>query len=190
METEMTAKSTEQTVKALNELTRILAPLNPEERRRAISATMVVLGDAPPGSGSGPGTHSTENGAFDSKINIWMEKNALKAEDLQQSFSFENGKVEVIATEMPGKSKSQKTLHAYLLAGLRVFLESGQSAFTDAEARELCEKSGCYDQPHHSEYLKSFKNLISGSKAAGWKINNPGLAEAAKIVKLLASNDT
>ena len=56
---------------------------------------------------------------------------------------------------------------------------TGEATFADKDAREVCNKVGCYDSPNHSNYMKAFGNLTVGAKDTGWKLSNPGLLEAA-----------
>src|SRR5688572_11833212 len=120
----------------------------------------------------------------------WLRKNAISREQLDHIFMIGDESIDVIAA-MPGKGKRQQTIQAYVICGLRSFLGSGDAAFSDKQARDLCVKTGCYDSPNHATYMKDFGNWISGRKDSGWRLTNPGLNEAARLVKLLTehSND-
>jgi len=173
---------------AIPKLVEVLAPLSAEDRRRAISAAMIIFGDSPSSTIGGTRRiteHLEASGGISGKAITWMEKNSITHEQLEHCFSIEDDSVDVIAARMPSNSKRQQTVEAYIMCGLKSFLKAGELTFTDAEGRELCDKFGCYDIPNHSNYTKAFGNFITGSKDAGWKLTNPGLSEAAKIVKLL-----
>jgi hypothetical protein len=125
------------------------------------------------------------SGGISGKAIVWMKKNSITRDQLEHVFSVEDNSIDVIAARMPANGKRQQTLQAYVICGLKTFLRTGEPAFTDSEARELCSKVGCYDVANHSNYRKAFGNLLNGSKDSGWKLTNPGLSEAVKIVKAL-----
>ena len=177
-------------LEAIPQLVRVLTPLSPDDRRRAISATMVLFGQPPPVQ-LGSFKASVHEEQIDSveglsaKASSWMKKYGIAREQLDHVFSIEADSVDVIAARMPATGKRQQTVQAYVICGLKSFLKTGEPAFTDTEARELCSKFGCYDVANHSNYRKAFGNLLSGTKDSGWKLTNPGLSEAAKFVKQL-----
>jgi hypothetical protein len=192
-----TQKSESKTaVEALPELVQLLSSLTAPEREKAISAAKILLGS----SASSP--NSTLHGQVDldlagsaidgvaSKAASWLQKNHLTRDQLDQVFSIDDKTFDVIAAKMPGKSKRQQTVEAYIICGLKSFLQTGEPNFTDKEGRQLCQKVGCYDQPNHHNYLKAFGNRIGGSKDSGWKLTNPGLTDAAQLIKQLAGNNT
>lgn len=181
-------------VEAVGQLVALLQSLNSEERRKAISAALILLGDqlsaVPVGTRSGGGQGYQPNGesveGLSPKASTWATKNGITNEQLDHIFAIDGKVIEVIAAKLPGKSKRQQTVEAYILGGLQSFLKAGEPTFTDKEARDICVKVGCYDQGNHFNYVKALKNLVSGSKETGWKLSNPGLVEAAKLVKTLA----
>jgi hypothetical protein len=180
-------------VEATTKIVEILTPLPSEQRQRAISAAMVLLGDPPPrlaapGHASPPLAAPQSLDGISSRASVWADKSGLTREQLDQVFSIEKEAVDVIASDLPGKGKRTKTTQAYILCGVRTFLLSGELSFTDKDARDLCSKVGCYDSPNHALYIKGFGNLLTGSKDTGWKLTNPGLSEAAKIIKALTNN--
>lgn len=192
-------------VEAVARLVQLLTPLSPEERERALSAAFILMGQplgqqargastsaqvpVLPAAPSAPPPHSATPG-LSPKAETWLTKNQLTIEQLEHVFSIDASGIEVIAAHLPGKSKRQQTYQSYLLCGLKSFLLTGEMGFVDKDAREICGKVGCYDSPNHSNYMKAFGNAISGSKDVGWRITNPGLVEAAKVVKSLSpTND-
>jgi hypothetical protein len=175
---------------AVPKLVEVLTPLSAEDRQRAISATMILFGQPPATSIAfskleAHKEHLEPSGGISGKAIGWMKKNSITQEQLEHSFCIETDSIDVIAARMPAKGKRQQTVQAYVICGLKSFLKTGDPAFTDAEGRELCGKVGCYDVANHSNYRKAFGNWFSGSKESGWRLSNPGLSEAAKIVKLL-----
>lgn len=177
-------------LEAVPKLVQVLTPLSPEDRHRAISATMILFGQPAPSQVAllKPPVREeqvTSEEGVSAKASSWMKKYGITREQLDHVFSIEVDSVDVIAARMPANGKRQQTVQAYVICGLKSFLKTGEPAFTDAEARELCSKVGCYDVANHSNYRKAFGNLLSGTKDSGWKLTNPGLNEAAKFVKQL-----
>jgi hypothetical protein len=176
---------------AVVKLEQILRPLVPEDRQRAVTAAMTLFGDVPV---SAKRTNQEEppqsEGGISGKAVAWMKKNGITREQLEHVFSIDNDAIDVIASKMPGKSKRQQTVQAYVICGLRSFLLNGELGFTDKDTRDLCNKVGCYDSANHSNYIRALGNLVSGTKDAGWKLTNPGLNECAKIVRELTSAAT
>lgn len=142
------------------------APANPDSK---ITANIVIL----PGEG------------VSDRASIWMRQNQISREQLDQIFSIEMNPVELIAPSLPGDSKRKQAVQAYIMCGMCSFIRSGELTFTDANARALCERIGCFDSGNHTNVIRAFGNLITGSKDAGWRLTNPGLSEAAKIIKQL-----
>jgi hypothetical protein len=183
---------------ATPKLVQLLTPLTPEGRQRAIASALMVFGeslssatrqkdkDADVVSGS----HAAAGEGICQKAAAWMKKNALSREQLEHAFSIDRDSIDVIASQMPQKTVSKQVVQAYVICGVAAFLKTGELAFTDKDARRLCEKVGAYDQANHATYTKKFANLITGSKEAGWKLTNPGLSEGVKIIKELVPEPT
>jgi len=175
---------------AVPKLVQILTPLSPDERQRAISAVMSLFGQPISSLGESRKDSATDEtpttvDGIHGKASGWMRKTGVTQAQLEHVFSIEPDAIDVIAAKLPGKSKRQQTVQAYLVCGLKSFLRIGDATFADKDAREICTKVGCYDSANHSNYLKAFGNLIGGTKDAGWRLSNPGLAEAAKVVNEL-----
>jgi hypothetical protein len=179
-------------VQVVPKLVELLGALSAEERDRAVSAAMILLGhsralesDLHNTTGPSKPRHSPD-GDISAKADTWMTRNAIPREDLDELFSIDADGIHVIAAKMPGKSKRQQTIAAYVICGLSSFIAKGDPSFSDKDARALCQKIGCYDTPNHFNYVKGLGNFVSGSKEAGWKLTNPGLNRAAQIVRELA----
>ncbi|HWY71986.1 MAG TPA: hypothetical protein VNX88_25185 [Terriglobales bacterium] len=178
------------TTEIVAEIVELLTPIESPERLRVIQASLTLLGEAfPPGSfkvvedravlTDTEEAHST----LPARAQAWMKQNSVSLDELQQVFHFENGTADVIAGDVPGKSKKEKTYNAYVLAGLASLLSIGNPNFDDKSGRALCERLGCYDAPNHSTHMKEKGNEFTGSKDKGWGLTAPGLKRAAALVK-------
>lgn len=188
----MSSEPNNPSVEAALKLVQLLAPLTHEERDRAIAAAKILLGHPTsstptPAPAQEPGGIS-DNGSVSPKASAWMKKHSITRDQLEQVFAIDGNMIDVIASSMPGTSKRQQTVEAYVICGLKSFLQSGEPGFTDKEAREVCVRVGCYDTPNHSNYIKALGNLATGSKESGWKLSNPGISKAAEIVKELTQD--
>lgn len=182
--------STKNLVTVVPKLVQLLEPLTPDERQRAIGAAMILFGQSVPAQGGnqsgGQGVEALEVGeGICTKAASWMKKNAITREQIDHVFSIEADSIDVIAARMPESGKRKQTTQAYVLCGVRSFLRNGDVNFTDADAREICNRVGCFDGPNHASYTTGFGNLITGSKDSGWKLTNPGLSVGAQIIKQL-----
>lgn len=172
----------------------LLTPLSSEDRARVISASRTLLGE--PGvdgmhrgdAGAGePGVVEEAALTATGKAKTWQKQNAITADQLGQVFHSADGKTDVIAAEIPGKNKKEKTLNAYVLSGIKGLLSSGEAKFTDKDARELCTSAGCYDSANHASTLKDKGNWFTGTKEKGWTLTAPGLKHGAQLVKGLTA---
>jgi hypothetical protein len=176
-------------VDAMTKLVEILTPLPSEERARVIRAALVLLGEAQSEPPSIADTTGGPEGRLDEHIQLppraraWIKQNGISDAELQQVFLIADGRVEVIASHMPGKNKKEQTHNAYILTGIGELLLTGNASFLDKSARALCESSGCYDRPNHSANVKERGNEFSGTKERGWVLTAPGLKRAAEIIK-------
>jgi hypothetical protein len=184
-----------QLAEAVGKIVDVLSPLASEERTRVVSAALTLLGEASGASGirfngiqpngKPPLDEETEASEFGltSPVKTWLKKVKLEGSLLEEYFHFDQGKVQPIA--LPGNASKRITqvVNTYLVQGLSSYLASGEPAFSDTDARKLCEHFGCYDHTNHAKYLKEFGNKITGSKASGWKLTAPGLSAAAELIK-------
>lgn len=176
----------------------VLEPLESDERRRAISAALTLLGEIMPEGEGGPNTKGNDKAetrnsgptnlpeGLSAKASNWVKQNNLTTTQIEQVFDITAEGATVIASEMPGKSKREQTHNAYVLQGLSRFLASGDPSFDDKSARKVCEDSGCYDRANHSTIMGDIGNLVTGSKKTGWKLTAPGLKRGAELVKQLS----
>jgi hypothetical protein len=181
------------TTEIVAEIVDLLTPVDSVERLRIIKASLTLLGetnptDARPGSDGAGSEVDGEASGMQARARAWMKQPLITIEELQQVFHFENGTAEIIAGDIPGKNKKEKTLNAYVLTGLGKFLSTGASAFDDKSARALCVASGCYDDSNHSSIIKEKGNEFAGTKDSGWTLTAPGLKRAAALVKDIAKS--
>lgn len=99
----MTAKTTEVVTKFYE----LMEPLSSDDRRKVISAGMTLLGDAPASEKASSETNGID-GTLPSRAQTWAKQNGVSDDDLAQVFHISNGTVEIIAPEIPGKSKRSK----------------------------------------------------------------------------------
>jgi hypothetical protein len=171
----------------------VLTTFNSEERLRIVRASLTLLGDdfnppVTPSRGSkgpeqGGNNGDDEASEVHSLAQQWMKRNGVTLDQLEHCFHFDQGQVIPIALPGNATSKREQTANAYLAVGLAHYLANGDASFSDADARKLCEQSGCYDNANHTKSVKALKNRVTGSKSAGWKLTAPGLSAAAELVK-------
>lgn len=175
----------------------LLLPLDSDERMRVISSTLTLLGEQQAGVTLGhgrtpsqesfgtPGLLSTAEGANpDVRVQRWMSQNGVPQSKLEEVFHLAGDSVELIASDVPGKSKREKTVNCYLLVGLRAFL-SGAAKFSDNEALAFCQHMKAYDRNNHTENRKALGNKVSGGRAEGFTLSAPGLRAAAELLREL-----
>ena len=180
------------------EIFALLEPLTSEDRHKVINGSLVLLGEASQGGtrglgGSGParqpadegGKHDPDLGGLPPRVANWMSQNGLTTAQIERVFDIAADGVTVIASEAPGTDAKNKTRNAYVLQGVSHFLASGDSTFDDKSARKVCEDLGCYNKTNHATYMKDKGNVLTGSKAGGWKLTAPGLKHGADLVKEL-----
>jgi hypothetical protein len=162
----------------------LLTPLSSEDRQRLVGATLTFLGENSAISKRADGSEdAVDEGSLPPRASTWRKQNGLSMEQINQVFHIIGDKVEVL--EVPGASNKEKTINAYVLAGLGRYLVSGDPRFDDKFARDVCSTAGCYDGTNHSTILKTRGNLFTGDKGAGWTLTSPGLKQAADLVKAL-----
>lgn len=186
--------SSKKPAEVTSEIVDLLTPLSSDDRNRVVRAALLLLGETAvvethkAGGGGAASGNESENG-LPPKAQIWMKQNGITVEQIQHSFHLDGGDVTVIAPDIPGKNKKEKTLNAYVLTGLSKLFAAGDSSFDDKSARELCISSGCYDSSNHAAIMKDKGNAFTGTKDGGWALTAPGLKLGADIVKGLAGKN-
>jgi hypothetical protein len=184
--------------KLVGDIVDLLLPLSPEDRNRVLRASLVLLGDtadpirdvlssSPPS--DAPVTMNSSDFPLSTKAMRWTKQNGITVDQLSHLFHAAEGKLEIIAVDIPGKNNKEKVLNAYLLVGLSKFLETGTSDFDDATGRALCQSLGILNTKHHAEAFRGI-NEVTGSPSKGWTLTAPGLKRAALLViDLSQTND-
>ena len=164
-----------------------LSPLGSDDRRRAVRAAMMLLGDEAlePEVGQVDEAHSEDISAFPPRVRTWMRQNDLSIAAVQNTFHIEHGAAEFIG-EVPGSTNKDKVRNAYVLTGISNFLGTGEQRFDDAAARALCERFGFYDSTNHSKYLRAGSEF-TGGRERGWTLTIPGLKAGANLIKEIGS---
>ena len=166
-----------------------LTPLTSEERKRVVRASLALLGEetikeSKYATGAEPDV-GEEGGSLPTRARVWMQQSDLSWDQVQQAFHVDGQTVEVIASEIPGKTNREKVRKAYVLAGIAQLLSIGEPKFTDKAARDLCETSGFYDSTNHAKYMKG-GNEFTGSRERGWTLTSPGLKAGAGVIREIA----
>jgi len=171
-------------MEAVGKIVEVLEPLEQGERERAIRLVLTYFGKAPK-----EDENAEQNGGGGEQIDTlnpaarqWLKQNQISTAELEQAFAEADGAVSIIG-EVMGKKKTEKTLNAYVLEGVRCLLSTGKPNFDDQSARSFCESSGCYDGANHAKTLKGKGNWFTGTKEKGWILTAPGLKHGAALVK-------
>ncbi len=160
---------------ALNAIVDALIPLQSLDRKRAVLGALHFLNEdwvplphkgESPGSLGPAGEKGDTNGPFPSAAHAWMAKNELVADEVEQVFAFDAGKINIIA-DLPGKSKRENTILIYILMGVGTYLQTGERRFSDEAAREACIQHNAYDLNNHSVTMKELKSELTGDKKEG-----------------------
>jgi hypothetical protein len=182
----------EDATQALTQIIKTLSPLSSEERHRTVDAAFKFLGEAPLSSGSGQAPAQQQaapknlaGGGHSGTKDTWMKQYGVNEDQLDHVFLFRaDGTFDI--HDVPGKTKKERTLNAYILTGVGVYLSSGSREFTDDQARGICDEMGCLDVANHASTLKGKGAEFNGDKTRGWTITNIGLKSGAALVKAVA----
>ena len=177
-------------IEVMGKIVELLTPLESEERMRIVAAALTLLGEKglPVGAKSATAEQDSDeqSASFPPRARTWMKQHGVTTEQVQQVFQVSGDNAEVIAASIPGKSKREQTLSAYILTGAGKLISTGEANFDDKSARALCEAAGCYDSPNHTAILRNKGNEFTGSKDKGWSLTSPGLKRAADMIKEIA----
>lgn len=175
---------------AMTKVVEVLSPLSSEERLRVVNASLALLGDGGTSAaaagftlgGAGANALTQHQPGISPQASAWMAKHNVTVSDLENWYHFDGGSVTPLVPANASK-RSQQAINTYLLLGFSKFLASGDAAFSDQDARQLCEHFGCYDHTNHAKIYKAFGNKITGSKSGGWKLTAPGINAAGALIK-------
>lgn len=175
-------------VEITSQLYGLLEPLNTEDRKRAVNAVLVLLGDSPIvptfvslGSESQVGTLANTPG-LGAKATQWIKQHKLTHEILEKCFYFQNGKADIHLNTIIGAGYREQTSNCYLLIGAKAFLESDNAVFSEADAIALCKHTGAYDKNNHTTHRKNLGMRIAGSRENGFSLTGPGIKAAAELI--------
>jgi hypothetical protein len=113
----------------------------------------------------------------------WMTRNALHPKALSAIFSLGVDEIDLVAKEVPGKSKKDKMHSVFLLKGVAAYLGGGVARFTHEQVKEACLHYGAYDSGNFATHLRSFAGDVSGDATGGYALTTRGLASATEMVK-------
>jgi hypothetical protein len=197
-ETESSGDAADADPQALARLIEVIRLFPKASRLRAVDAALTFLGETrePPRSRGSTSGNSRESFDLESegdatvvlsrRAQAWLAQNGLTGHSLEHVFHRTPLGVELIAHQLPGATNKERVLQCYLLTGARALIASGEPRFTDDDARAVCKDLGYYDQDNHAHYLKAIRNMLAGSKIAGFELTQPGLRAAADLIKRIA----
>jgi hypothetical protein len=168
-----------------------LTPLESEDRRRVIQASLMLLGESlvtsPERVAVDHANDSKDDVDLPPRARTWMRQNSLSTEQLHQIFHPSEDGMEIIVSNIPGKGNRERVRNAYILLGTARLVSSGDAKFEDKAARAVCERYGFFDRTNHMKYMKD-GNEFTGSKEKGWTLTAPGLKQAASIISELTKS--
>lgn len=174
-------------IEIVGSLVEQLTPLSSEDRQRVLQAVLALLGEKPsdPSAKSSPqqpvADAIVDGNDFPPRARTWMRQSQVSADLVHNLFHKGGSGLEIIASEIPGKTNREKVRNAYVLLGIARFLETGEGKFDDKPARALCERFGFFDGTNHMKYMKGSE--FAGNKDKGWTLTAPGLKRGAALVK-------
>lgn len=174
---------------------KVMSPLDADQRARVIKSVSALFGDFVPDAGkqSQHGTGASEQRLSDQRwkpqVAGWMKRNGIEERHLEQIFHVEGEQVSIIADVVPGESKREQTVNCYVLEGVRAYIETGSSKFSDEAADELCKRLGCRDKTNHATNRSSAGNKLTGDKRTGFTLVAPGLNYGATLIKSMAPSE-
>jgi hypothetical protein len=165
-------------------LYKLLEPLEPDMRRRALAGALGMLGEPVSAIAVSKKEAAVEVDCdYPARAATWMKQNGVSIEQLAHVFHGSD----LIAHQVPGSNKKEKTLNTYILTGIGQLVQTGEPRFDDSVAREACKSHGCYDSANHSNIIKARGNAFTGSKKSGWAVTTPSLKTGADLVKQIGS---
>lgn len=172
----------------------LLIPLEIGMRRRVLQSAATLLGDSEEitsMSKSHPNEESEDSESkFGPKAMRWAQKHGITSEMLDEIFYWSGGGVEIIASEVPGNSKREKTINCYLLSGIRGLLRYDSPSLEESEVVVVCKRLTAYDKNNHPAHRQAVGNRMSGAKPE-FNLTGPGEIAAAELIRQMTarSND-
>lgn len=173
----------------VGQLMQVLEPLQSLERKRAVGAALMLLGDAEvPEVRREEVPQDGDEGRFGerlgTKARAWMRQNGVSRAQLEPFFDLESDAAAVLGVPSMLPKKDQ-VIAAYLFMGIAALLSKGEPSFSDKDARELCASLGCYDVTNHSKSLHALGSRVI-RKNGDCRLTTPGLRDAAELLKRAA----
>jgi hypothetical protein len=129
-------------------------------------------------------------GGIPDGVKPFLTANAITTEVLQKVFNPAGPGAQLLASEIPGNSKSSQLVSLSLLLCVKQALESGAFVCTLKELRELAIHYDCYDSTNFSSTLKAKKNYYKPrEKGADLELSGPGHKRAGEIIKSIAASE-
>src|SRR5437667_236045 len=103
----------------MTKMVALLEPLEKDVRRRVIQATLTLLGDEGGSMSAITRTDVREDqakGKFPRRAESWMRQYELSEDELNHVFHVDGNHVEIVASQVAGKTNKERTLNAYLLS--------------------------------------------------------------------------
>jgi hypothetical protein len=181
---------------AASDLYNLLEPLEVAERSRVIQAALAMLGENSLTSSPLNSKQLKDEVIGQSlskpvgpKAERWIRQFKVDRSALDELYHIDDTTVDLISTDVPGKSTREKTVNCYLLVGIRNFLANDEPKFDDKEAVDFCQSVGAYDRNNHTSNRNSLGNLVSGNRANGFTLTIPGQREAAQLVRTMTNRE-
>lgn len=116
----------------------------------------------------------------------WITRNGIDISKLMAIFSLGIDEIDLVSKTIPGKGKSQRMRHVFLLKGIASYLGSGYAKFTHEQIKEACLHYGAWDGPNFAQNFKVMAAEVSGTKEIGYTLTAKGLSEATNLVKSMS----
>jgi hypothetical protein len=143
--------------------------------------------DQQAGGGGGGGVAP---GVVPDTIKPFLTANAITVEILEKVFHPTGPGAQLLASSLPGNSKSGKMISLSLLLCVKQALESGSFGCTLKELREMAVHYDCYDSANFAAVLKTNKNFYRPrQKGEDLQLSGSGQKKAGDIIKGLAAGE-
>lgn len=117
----------------------------------------------------------------------FFSRYGISQDEWTRVFHFDGDSWSIIVKgkDLGEKAKSKKQVKLGLLLGVKSLLETGEAIVPKESLINMCKQYATYDQGNFSANMKKQQNLFL-HKDDGWVLTNPGLEEAAEVIKELA----
>jgi hypothetical protein len=147
------------------------------------------LSPPPPLAPLGSGARVIRGSVLDA-VKPFLTANAITTDTREKVLHLTGPGAQLLASSIPGNSKTNKLVTLSLLLCVKQALESGIFACTLKELRELAVHYDCYDSPNFSTTLNANKSYYKPrDKGADLALSGPGFKRAGEIIKSVAAGD-